>query len=139
MVSKMTKNKKTVKTTAPAAAVEKKETPVAPVDSVKEAAAPAVDEKKEVKEVKEAPAKKAAPKTAEKKEEQEKSANVYLQYGGKQFSTEEIVEKAKAAAAEEAGLKRLSSIKSIDIYCKPEEHAAYYVANDGKFVGRIDL
>lgn len=127
----MTKLKKTVKTTAPATA--QKETLDAPV---KEAVAPAAEEKKEVKA---APAKKAAAKTAEKKEEQEKSANVYLQYGGKQFSAEEIVAKAKAAAAEEAGLKRLSSIKSIDIYCKPEEHAAYYVANDGKVVGRIDL
>lgn len=122
----MTKNKKTVKTTAPA-----------------EEVAPAAEEVKveiaEEKEVKSAPAKKTASKAAEKKEGQEKSANVYLQYAGKQHKVEEIVERAKAAAAEEAGLKRLSSIKTIDIYYKPEDNAAYYVANGGKVVGHIDL
>lgn len=130
MVSGMAKFNKAAKTTTPVATEEVKVTPVA----VEEKTAKEV---KEVKSVKKAPVKKAAPKAAEKKEEE--SVNIFLQYSGKQFSTEEIIAKAKEAAAQEAGLKRLSSIKTIDIYCKPEEHAAYYVANGNKIVGRIDL
>lgn len=110
----------------------------------------AEEAKASVEDVKEekASVKKAAPKaekktpakkTAVKKESEESKVSIFLQYGGKQFSEEEIIEKAKSAAAAEAGMKRLSSIKSIEIYCKPEEHAAYYVANGGKIVGRIDL
>lgn len=88
--------------------------------------------------VKEAAPKKApAKKTTVKKTSEEKTCNFYIQYAGKQFSYEEIIEKSKEVAAVEMG-KKVSSVKKIDIYCKPEEQAAYYVAN-GKVAGRIDL
>lgn len=84
-----------------------------------------------------APKKAPAKKTTVKKASEEKTCNFYIQYAGKQFSYEEIIEKSKEAVAAEMG-KKVSSVKSIDIYCKPEEQAAYYVAN-GKVAGRIDL
>lgn len=85
----------------------------------------------------EAPKKAAAKKTTVKKASTEKTCNFYIQYAGKQFSYEEIIDKCKEAAAAEMG-KKVTSVKTVDIYCKPEEHAAYYVAN-GKVAGRIDL
>lgn len=142
---------RTKRVAAPASAAKPAETVV---EEVKEVTAANEEVKAEVnvpaEDVKEdkASVKKAAPKAekkapakkaAVKKESEENKVNIYLQYGGKQFSEEEIIEKAKSAAAAESGMKRLSSIKSIEIYCKPEEHAAYYVANGGKVVGRIDL
>lgn len=101
-----------------------------------------------VKEVKVEPAKTAAPKTAApkkaaakkatvKKTNDEKTCNFYIQYAGDQFSYDDIIARSKEAAAADMG-KRVSSVKTIDIYCKPEERAAYYVAN-GKIAGRIDL
>lgn len=101
----------------------------------KEAAPKKAVEKETVKEA--APKKAPAKKTTVKKTSEEKTCNFYIQYAGKQFSYEEIIEKSKEAAAAEMG-KKVTSIKKIDIYCKPEEHAAYYVAN-GKVAGRIDL
>ena len=56
-------------------------------------------------------------------------ANVYLQYLGKEFSTKEILVKAKNTWMKESG-KGPEDIKSINIYVKPEEFAAYYVIND---------
>ena len=64
-------------------------------------------------------------------------ANVYLQYLGKEFSTKEILVKAKNTWMKESG-KGPEDIKSINIYVKPEEFAAYYVINDDA-TGKIDL
>ena len=122
-----------------------------------EDAAVAAEQKAEVKETAQDNAAKDAKKAAVKKTEkadktekkttvkkaaektEEKQARIIIQYAGKEFSEEEIITKAKEAALAQSGLKRLSSIKDIDVYCKPEEHAAYYVANGGKFTGRIEL
>jgi FtsZ-interacting cell division protein ZipA len=137
-VSEMAKLRKVSKVSAPEVKTTSEEKEAAVVEAVKEEAVKAETVTETVSETK-AEKKPAAKKPAEKKAEPEKSANLFIQYCGKQFSEEEIIEKAKNAAVEEAGLKRASSIKTIDIYCKPEEHAAYYVANGGKVVGRIDL
>ncbi|MCM1467686.1 MAG: DUF6465 family protein [Alistipes sp.] len=102
--------------------------------------------------VKAEPAKKAEKKTTAKKETAPKKAakktpakkasetvtNLYIQYAGKEFTHEEVINKCKEAAAALMGKKRISSVQSIDIYCKPEEHAAYFVAN-GDVKGSIDL
>lgn len=80
---------------------------------------------------------KAPAKKAVKKESEAKKCKFYVQYAGMQFDYDEIVEKSKSAAAAEMG-KTVASVKTIDIYCKPEENAAYYVAN-GKVAGRVDL
>lgn len=118
-----------VKTEAVKAEVVKTEAPKA---AAPKAAAP----KKES--VKAAPAKKApAKKAAVKKANNEMACNFYIQYAGAQYGYEDIIARSKEAAAADMG-KKVSSVKSIDIYCKPEERAAYYVAN-GKIAGRIDL
>lgn len=112
-------------------------------------AAPAKEEKAPVKktEVKEekAPAKKAeAPKKAASKAaakttktaKETVSQNVYVQFDGKEVKTEELVEQVKAIWTGEG--HRASSIKSLEVYVKPEDAAAYYVIN-GKDTGKIEL
>ncbi len=111
--------------------------------TVKESAA-----KEEAVKVEKAPAKKtaapkkaaakAAPKTTKttKAEKEAASQNVYIQFAGKEFRLEDIAEQAKNAWVAEG--HRASSLKSLDVYVKPEDSAAYYVVN-GKAAGKIDL
>lgn len=129
-------------------------TPVAPVKEEPKK----VEEKKEepVKEaakevVKEAaPAKETAPKAAAKKADakpakkataaKEKAVpEVFVQYsdnGEQEASVAELVEKVKALYVAEG--HRESSIKSLQIYIKPQMWRAYYVIN-GKITGEIEL
>ena len=145
----------TKKTTAPAAKVETKvEAPVKAAEVKVEAVKAEV--KAEVKtEAKKAPAKKAEPKkeTAKKetvkKETVKKAAPakkatttkkavepaVVVQYAGQEVNMATVIENAKKAF--EAEGNKVSSIKEIQIYVKPEEYAAYYVINGVS--GRINL
>ncbi len=140
----------TKKTTAPAAKVETKveakvEAPVKAAE-VKVEAKKAEAVKAEVKaEAKKAPAKKAEPKKAEaKKAAPAKKATttkkavepaVVVQFGGQEVAMATVIENAKKAF--EAEGNKVSSIKEIQIYVKPEEYAAYYVINGVS--GRINL
>ncbi len=105
-------------------------------------AAKVVEEKKEGKpEAKEAPAKKGKPgrkpgKTAAKKKPVEKVEEVYVQFQELEITTKEIVDKAKQIYIAEG--HRESSIKSLRLYIKPDEHMAYYVINE-KMTGSIGL
>ena len=144
----------TKKTTAPAAKVETKvEAPVKEAEVKVEAVKAEV--KEEVKaEAKKAPAKKAEPKkeTAKKetvkKETVKKAAPakkattkkavepaVVVQFGGQEVNMATVIENAKKAF--EAEGNKVSSIKEIQIYVKPEEYAAYYVINGVS--GKINL
>lgn len=77
---------------------------------------------------KKAPAKKAPAKKAEVK------ANVVVEYYGKQVVTKDIV-----AACEKAyKAENKAAIKTIDVYVKPEDNAAYYVVNS-KVAGKVEL
>lgn len=96
-----------------------------------EAAAPA--KKASAKTAKTAPKKAAAPKAEAKKE---LIPSVYIQYAGNETALENITELAKQAYVDDG--HRVSSIKSLNIYVKPEENAAYYVINE-KFAGKVDL
>lgn len=60
-------------------------------------------------------------------------AAVYVQYAGKEIDTAKLEEEAKAAfkAAGHSG-----TVKTVDLYIKPEENAAYYVINQD-FTGSI--
>ncbi len=59
----------------------------------------------------------------------------YVEFGDKQISVDDIADKVRAAYKAEGH----RGIKSIEIYVKPEENAAYYVVN-GKAEGKkIDL
>ncbi len=146
----------TVKNVTPAKTSEQikatevsKESVATPAKAAAAKAAPAKEEKAPVKktEVKEekAPAKKAeAPKKAASKAaakttktaKETVSQNVYVQFDGKEVKTEELVEQVKAIWTGEG--HRASSIKSLEVYVKPEDAAAYYVIN-GKDTGKIEL
>ena len=132
------------KTIAPAAKVETKvEAPVkeaevkVEVEAVK--AEPVKEEKAEAKKA----TKKAAAKTETvkketvKKETTKKSVEpaVVVQFGGQEVDMATVIENAKKAF--EAEGNKVSSIKEIQIYVKPEEYAAYYVINGVS--GRINL
>ena len=88
-----------------------------------------------------APAKKAA-RTAAKRAVKaaapapEKLEELVIQYGVMEWKGAELMERAKAAYAAEG--HRISSIKSLSLYVKPEERKAYYVVNE-KTTGSIDL
>ena len=107
------------------------------------AAAPAVEAEVEtpVAEPKAAPAKKTA-RTAAKRAVKaaapapEKLEELVIQYGVMEWKGAELMERAKAAYAAEG--HRISSIKSLSLYVKPEERKAYYVVNE-KTTGSIDL
>ena len=76
--------------------------------------------------------KKPAQKTAPKKED----AQVYFEFGGKQFDPAVVAENVKKAYVS-AGHKA-SSIKSLKVYIKAEDNAAYFVINN-KETGKIVL
>ena len=89
---------------------------------------------------------KAAGKTVKAAEDAVKKApvkksvikeQIYLQYLGKEISKDDLVERVKAIWTVEMG-RKASEIKSITLYLKPEENAAYYVINSEE-TGRIDL
>lgn len=117
------------------ASAEKKDTEKK-TTTKKAAAKPAAEKKAAVKteaKKEDEPKKTAARKTSSKKAAEEEK--IVLQFAGKEISTAEVLSKAKAAfAAAKDGVE----IKSIELYVKPEEHAAYYVVN-GTENGKIDL
>ena len=82
-------------------------------------------------EVKKAPAKKAAAKKTTVKEE------VVLQFAGKEVNTTDIMKNVKDIWTKVLKNK-VSDMKSVTIYLKPEESAAYYVVN-GDVTGKIEL
>ena len=91
-------------------------------------------EKDEAKAAKKPAAKKS---TAKKTEKPELKPEVFIEYQNQQTGEASVVEKVKAAFV--ASGHRVSSIKSLQIYIKPEEFKAYYVINDNKYSGEVDL
>ena len=81
---------------------------------------------------------KAAKKAKEAKNEAAKTeaagVNVVVEFNGTQRKVDEIVDKIKNEWV--AAGHRLSSIKSLDVYIKPEDYTAYYVIN-GKVTGKV--
>lgn len=67
---------------------------------------------------------------------EELKPEVVIQYAGSAAQVEEIVEKVKKLYVEDGHY--LASLKSLQIYVKPEENAAYYVINK-KQNGKIEL
>ena len=124
--------RKTTSKAAPATKAAVKTTPAKTEESKTETAA-----------AKKAPAKKATPvkketttvrKTAAKKtvEKAEIKESVFVQFAGAEYNLDDVKANVKKAWMAETG-KKESDIKDIQIYVKPEEHAAYYVVN-GEFV-----
>lgn len=98
--------------------------------------------KAEAKEVEKQEVKKEAPKKTEKKATPKKVEKalvvpeVTLQFEGQEADVVGIAGKIKALYVAEG--HRESSIKSLQVYLKPEENVAYYVINK-KATGHIDL
>ncbi len=110
---------------------------------VKAAVKAEVEKAAEVKETVKATVKTAEKKTAQKKttrktatKKEASSTEVFVEFYGQQSSVESVEERVKAAFVAEG--HKAGTIKSLKIYLKPEEQAAYYVIND-KFAGRVDL
>lgn len=115
------------KTTAAAAAEEVK------TEAAKAPAKKAAEKKTATK--KPAAKKAAAKKPAAKKAAAPAKAEVIkVQFGGNEYDTAAIVEAVKAAYKAE----NKSAIKTLSVYIKPEENAAYYVVND-KVNGKVDI
>ena len=134
-----------------------KKTTADAVETKTVAAAPAADKKEALKTSRTKTAKTAAKTTkkaetkAEKAEETLKETKapakraaktvksaVYVQFAGKEFSEKDLVDAAKKAY--EALGNKASGIKTLDVYVKPEESAAYYVVNgEGSDQYKIEL
>ena len=111
---------------------EPAEKPVEKKETEKPAAAKKTTEKKPA--AKKTTTKKAGRKPAAKPAE--KVEEIYVQFAGQELLTKEVLERAKQAYVAEG--HRESSIKSIRLYIKPEEHMAYYVINE-KIAGGVAL
>lgn len=88
---------------------------------------------------KKAPVKKTIEKKARTKKvtaKKEVSATVVLQFAGKEISASELMTRAKMDWS--ASGHKEDDLKEITLYIKPEENAAYYVAN-GFDTGSIDI
>ena len=120
-----------VKTAEPVKAEKPAETKAEPVkaEPAKKTAAKKETAKKET-------AKKTTAKKTVKAEKPAVTQNVYVQFAGLEISTAELT--AKVTEEWVALGHRASSIKSLDLYVKPEDMAAYYVIN-GKESGKIAL
>lgn len=96
-------------------------------ETAKKPAAKKAPAAKAVEEAKAEPAKKpAAKKAAEKKEEVK--ATINFQFGGKSYTTEDLLKSCKDVWKYDLGGKE-EDIKSVDLYVKPEENVTYYVIN----------
>lgn len=74
--------------------------------------------------------------TAEAKvEEVQTSTDVYLQFANQETKLKDVVARIKALYAEQ---NDPASLKTLQVYVKPEESAAYYVTN-GVAAGKVDL
>ena len=125
------KEVKPVATEAKAVAETKTAATTTAVEATKKEAATKEATKEAPK--KEAPKKEAATKktTTAKKTTTKKTeikTNVLLQFAYKEVSFDDIVANVKEAWTSQF-MGKLSDIKTLDIYVKPEEHKAYFVVN----------
>lgn len=147
----MVNEKKTAAKSAAVEAAEKTETVVTnaakavetKAEEVKAKTVPAVEEKEAAEKKKPGRKPGSKNKTKTTKTTTTKAAKkdgtipeIYVQYGPDESSVQTVVEKIKAEYVEQG--HRASSIKSLKVYLKPEDTAAYYVIND-KVAGRVDL
>lgn len=110
-VNKTEAVQETVKAEAPAAEVQKEE--------AKKPAAKKTTTKKTAEKKAPAQTETAAKKTKEV---------VYVQFAGKSYTTEDLVQSAKDVWKYDLNQKP-ADFKSVELYVKPEENLAYYVIN----------
>ena len=119
------KNVKAAEAKAPVNAAEVKEAVEVKTEEVKEAV------EKTVKDVK-----KAAAKTRKEATKKEIKTEIVLQYGEKEVNTKDMVAAVKKEWTK--AKHKVSDIKSMELYIKPEDYAVYYVIN-GEKTGKIWL
>lgn len=73
-------------------------------------------------------------KAAKADKEEAAGVNVVVEFNGTQRKVDEIVAKIKDEWV--AAGHRVSTIKSLDVYIKPQDYTAYYVIN-GKIEGKV--
>ena len=123
-------------------AVEKKETAKAEDTNTTKTTPVKAEVKETEAKTKEAPKKVGRPpkKTtaakAAKAAKTELKPEIFIQYQNMEAVLEDALEQAKNAYVADG--HRVSSIKSLQLYVKPEEGAAYYVINQ-KFNGQVNL
>ena len=103
-------------------------------ETAKEESKKVADKATETKDTVKKAVKKTAAKVTEKKAEL--VSEVYVQFAGQEAKVDAVIERATQAYVADG--HRASSIKSLQVYLKPEESAAYYVVN-GDTTGKIDL
>lgn len=123
VAGKAADTEKTAKKAAEKTVPAKKE----PTKTVTEKAAPA---KKE-------PTKAATAKKAAAARKATVKETVYLQYLGKEINKDDLTKQVKTVWTKQLK-KKVSDLKSIDLYLKPEENAVYYVIN-GDVTGSLEI
>ncbi|MGN0325467.1 MAG: DUF6465 family protein [Lachnospiraceae bacterium] len=75
--------------------------------------------------------------TNQVREETEMAAKkaVYLEVNADQYDLDQVMDKA----VKDYQKNNKAALKNIDLYVKPEDGKAYYVVNDGKVTGSVDL
>ena len=79
-------------------------------------------------------AKKTTTKKAPAAKPAAKKEAVAVQFAGKEYNVDAVVEAAKA----DFKANNKGCLRSINVYIKPEDNAAYYVVN-GKVQGKVEL
>lgn len=103
-------------------------------DKVEEVMKTAEKKTEEVKKAAPAAAKKVAAKAKKAVAKKDIKTEIVLQYGEKEVNTKEIVAAVKKEWTK--AKHKVSEIKSMELYLKPEDYAVYYVIN-GDTTGKI--
>ena len=107
-------------------AAKKAEAEAAPKKTAAEAAPKKTAAKKTAVKKADAPKAEKAPAARKTTAKKAADATVYIQFAGQEIAAKDILEAAKKAFAE---ANKDVEIKTIELYVKPEEGAAYYVVN----------
>lgn len=97
--------------------------------------APVVDKSKAKPGRKPMTAEEKAARAEEKKKAVAVKPAIFVQFRGVEATTDELVERARAAFKAE---HKRTDVEQIKMYVKPEDNAMYYVVND-KFMGKVDF
>ena len=126
------------KKTADAKIVEDKkvQTETKAADATVKKATTATEKKTETNKKADAPKKRGRKPGSKNKPKEQLAPEVYLQYCGEEADQNAIIEKIKEQYVSEG--HRAGNIKSLKLYLKPEDRAAYYVIND-RYAGKVDL
>ena len=127
-VEKATEIKAAVKATEEKAVAKVEETKVA-VKASEEKTAEKVEEVKKAVKV-------ATKKATKKTVKTDLVPEVYIQFDGHEDVVQDVVTRAKEAFIADG--HKTTSIKSLQVYLKPEEKTAYYIINQ-KYAGKVNM